>query len=687
MKKLQWTPFVPGVGANAQLILDKATGGTLNFILCAGWKSGNQIKTGQIFCQRKAHYLPSLTLHAKVHTIPRELAFIPNQGWKTDILADAQLKHVLQAVFQIRKDGGLQIKITAINNSKTPAHWVVNLFQAVNEPGKVVGIPQNFTISSTLKLYSSSPFKGGEHPDGLLADWGTTRDMKKYPDGLTPNFAPIDVAPLSKVEHYIFLGAKDQIPEPDIIFPKIPKNEEHFNHLATQLEITKIFPMVAEGKIYPEEIFTPCAHMDWPFIWDAGFTASGLAVTNPKLAEECIASYLPNYPNSAWKCAIGATEPTQIMAALELYQQTGNQDMIKRLYPGLLSLWKKAAGITTWDAFRTIELDSDKDGLISAPGGGSGIDDAPSQIYARAEGVDWARQENYWTVPIKANPTGKVIETESVNLTAFTILGAKILRLFNLDEELDNYIKLAESSLQKHCWNENTNHFHWVNGPNHEQTPYFDLSGLTPLFSNTWKDEAQKQVMLKELFEKYMTSKGLTTVWQEAPFYREGYWCGAIWIPFHWMFWKFLIGEGLFNEAKIMAERILRTWYKAYKKFPVNYEKFDLATGDGSGSLEFGALAAVLLNLYAAYNNRTTKYRCLGWNTIPEKWIVSPNLDKAELCVKSVTDTGLRIMLKPNSTYIVTINGNKNKLKSDRSGGLNITFPAGKVTILIQQSK
>jgi hypothetical protein len=44
-------------------------------------------------------------------------------------------------------------------------------------------------------------------------------------------------------------------------------------------------------------------------------------------------------------------------------------------------------------------------------------------------------------------------------------------------------------------------------------------------------------------------------------------------------------------------------------------------------------------------------------------------------------------MLKPNSTYFVTINGNKNKLKSDSSGGLNITFPAGKVTILIQQSK
>ena len=80
MKRMQWTPFVPGVGANAQLILDPATGGTLNFILCAGWKSGSRIKTGQIFCQRKAHYLPSLPLHAAVHTIPRELAYLPGKG-------------------------------------------------------------------------------------------------------------------------------------------------------------------------------------------------------------------------------------------------------------------------------------------------------------------------------------------------------------------------------------------------------------------------------------------------------------------------------------------------------------------------------------------------------------------------------------------------------------------------------
>lgn len=683
MKCMQWTPFVPGVGANAQLILDPATGGTLNFILCAGWKSGSRIKTGQIFCQRKAHYLPSLPLHAAVHTIPRELAYLPGKGWKTDILADASQKHVLEAVFQIRTDGGMQIKITAVNRSKRSSRWVINLFHAVNTPGKTAGVPADFKITDTFNMYSTVPFRGGEHPDGLLADWGTQRDMKNYPDGLTPRFAPVDVPPQSKVSGWIFLGTNDQTPEPEISFPEVPAGEEAFSHLAAQLEITRIFPMIAEGKVYPQEIFTPCAHMDWPFIWDAGFTACGLTVTDPELAEKCIASYLPDYPDSAWGCAIGATEPVQLMAALELFQQTGNREVLKKLYPGLHALWRKASGLDTWNALRTFELDADKDGLISAPGGGSGIDDAPSQIWARASGVDWARQENYWTTPIPANPTGKVIETESVNLTAFTILGAKILRLFEKNPEFDNYIKLAENSLQKYCWNSGTGHFHWVTGDSHEQTPYFDLSGLTPLFSRTWKDEEQYKRMLEELFDKYMTSRGLTTVWQQAPFYREGYWCGAIWIPFHWMFWKFLIGEGLFKEARIVAERIIRTWLGAYRKFPVNYEKFDLATGDGSGSMEFGALAAVLLNLYAAYHDRKTKYRCLGWNTVPEKWEVKPDLSGAELCVVSTTDTGLRIMLAPACRYKVTVNGKTEYLRSDRAGGLDIRFPAGKAEISI----
>ena len=686
MKDLLWQPFVPGAGANAQLVLDPERGGTADFILCAGWRSGSRIKTGQIFCQRKAHYLPSLQLHAGVHTIARELAYLPGRAWKTDILADAARRHVLEAVFFVRSDGNLQISVEAVNLSKKNALWRLDLFWGLNVPGKEAGLPDGFEITDSFGMFTAPPFKGGEHPDGLFADWGTLRDLKRYPDGLIPRFAEIAVPPQSRRHGWILIGRQvsSASPEKEPCFPEETGDGCAFRHLAAQLAVTRSYPMTIDGTVYPLEVFTPCAHMDWPFIWDAGFAAAGLAVTDPALSEKCIASYLPGYPGSAWSCALGAPVPTQIMAALELFQQTGDSGVMKRLYPGLRRLWRKAAGLETWNALHTFELDPDHDGLIAAPGGGSGLDDAPSQIWARGSGVDWARQENYWLKPIAVNPTGGVIDTESVNLTAFAVLGAKILRLFADEPEMEAYIAAAEHSLQTVCWNEETGHFHWVTGNGHDQTPYFDLSGLTPLFAGIWRDETQRDRLLTELFGKYMTRRGLTTVWPEAEFFRQGYWCGAVWIPFHWMFWKQLIGMGLFDKAEIMAGRIVGTWLRAYRKFPVNYEKFDLATGDGGGSLEFGGLAGVLLNLYAACRGNV-KYRGLGWNTLPERWDVSPALDAAEIVLRSVTDTGMRIMLLPETRYAVSVNGAKKRFVSDRSGGLNIAFPPGRAVISVRR--
>ncbi len=685
-KNGSWLPFVPGAGANAQLVLNAETGGTLDFFLCAGWHCGEQLKTGQIFCQREAHYLPSLQLHTAVHTIPRELDYLPGAGWKTDILADRAGKHYMEAVFQIRRDGGLQIFVNAVNKSKLPARWVLNLFSGRNLPGSETPLPAGFRITDTFGMISVPPFRGGEHPDGLLAAWGTQRDLKKYPEGLTPSFAEITLPPQSNKTGYIFLGAKSAGAEKTIVFPKPEIREKAFSHLAAQLNITRAYPVFSRGNTVPQAAFTPCAHMEWPFIWDAGFIACALAISNPELAQECIAQYLPGMPDSLWKCAMGAAVPTQIMAALELYQQTGNMKVWQKLYPGLRSLWRKAAGLEVWDALDEKILDSDGDGLITAPGGGSGLDDAPSQVWCRGYGVDWARQENYWSRPLEVNPSGGIIPCESVNLTAFTILGAKILHMFQQEEEYGAYIAKAEKALFDKCWNENTGHFHWVTGDEHSRIPYYDISGLTPLFSGTWQDDTHYERMLKELFTKYMTPKGLTTVWPEADFYRTGYWCGAIWIPLHWMFWKSLVGQGRFDEAEMTAERMINTWLGAYRKFPVNYEKFDLATGDGSGSMEFGGLGAVLLNLYAG-SRSGIPYRGLGWNTLPEKWQVAKNRKSARITLHSVTDTGARVMLKPDTAYRMNVNGEICSAVSNRYGWLNIKFPAGKAEILIEERR
>jgi hypothetical protein len=91
---------------------------------------------------------------------------------------------------------------------------------------------------------------------------------------------------------------------------------------------------------------------------------------------------------------------------------------LKALYPGLHRLWLAAAGYNDWLPLKR-NLDQDKDGLILAPGAGSGLDDAPSQAWCRGYSVTWARQEHYWIKPLAVNNTGKCLQPESVNMTLF----------------------------------------------------------------------------------------------------------------------------------------------------------------------------------------------------------------------------------------------------------------------------
>lgn len=671
-----WVPYVSGAGVNAQLVLDAESGGTLDMILCAGWRQGNQIKTGQIFCFRESCYLPSLSLHEKIHTIPRELDFLPGKGWKTDIIADCREQHKTEAVFQIRKDGGMQISVRCINRSSRPANWSLCLFYGRNQAGFRHALPAGFGFSDTFGMHESASFRGGEHPDGLLVAWGTTRTMNFYPEGLFPRFVGIEVPAGETVSGHIFIGqgAARMKPEPELVFPAPVCNEKAFNHLNAQLKITRTYPAVMGSRAVPAAMFTPCAHMDWPFLWDAGFTACGLSVTEPALAEECIRQYLPD--GEVWQVAMGAAVPTQVLAALELMQQTGDLSVMERLLPGLRSLWKKCAGLDTWNALSEMEMDADGDGLISAPGGGSGIDDAPSQVWVRASSVDWARQENYWLDPVAVNPENKLVEAESVNLTAFAVLAAKILRMFDGNPMYSSFIRKAEDSLHRRCRNKTTGHYHWVYGPEHRQIPHCDLSGLTVLFSESWQDDADRDELLRQLREKYLTARGLTTVWPGASFFRTGYWCGAIWIPFHWMFWKEFIGMGRFAEASEIAEKMVRTWLRAYRKAPFNYEKFELSDGSGSGSLEFGGLAGVLLNLYGAARNQL-QYRLLGWNTIPEKWEVSAGRDHAVIRLRSVTDCGAGVKLLPGKRWLGTVNGRTSVYRTGKDGNLYFSFAPG----------
>ena len=73
------------------------------------------------------------------------------------------------------------------------------------------------------------------------------------------------------------------------------------------------------------------------------------------------------------------------------------------------------------------------------------------------------------------------------------------------------------------------------------------LDGASPLFAGTCT-EPQKELLWQKLQspEHLWCACGLSTVDQSAPYYRrDGYWNGAVWMPYQWMFFKSALDAAL----------------------------------------------------------------------------------------------------------------------------------------------
>ena len=411
-----------------------------------------------------------------------------------------------------------------------------------------------------------------------------------------------------------------------------------------------------------------------------------------KKARNCIEQFIPFSKTTVYPNFHGSLSLVQVAAAWNLYQTTGDKEQIKALYPGLHEIFIYASGQRPWESGEN--LDETGDGLISPQGGGSGLDDAPSQVWTRGYGVDWARQNHYWDKPFEVNPAGKLIRIASVNMTAFALLSAKLLRQIctvleiNAPDMYQNFINKSEDSLQKFSWNLATGHFHWTVKNTGEQCPYYDLSGITPLFSASCNSPEQKKILIDNLLNVYLTQYGLTTVDQKAGFYRKGYWCGAVWLPFHWLFWKTLLGLGRLKGAEKIAMRVVENYNCNYQKLPVCYEKFDLESGQGCGDFSFGGLASIVLNLWAGYRKPGT-VSC-GFFLIPEEIRINDDLLNASLkltCLEKTDSTALLIVLQADKLYKITGNKQTQEVQSDKFGCLRFIVPVrpgGKINLSVR---
>lgn len=700
-QKWKWQPFTPKVRANAQAVINEKTGAALEIIFTAGVKIGKSVKHGEVFATHPGHHNYEMDHFIYSHVIVNEMEYDEDKNyWRFEILADTEQKNVISVEFIPCNERKILAKLTAVNKSDETVTWFPTFMASANNQCEKVAITDRQIVANDNRLafsfdsewHNTPPLTQSTRLNGILLKWGANH----FPKRQYINFSrKLTVTPGEVKTAWALIGdiEEDEVPErianlssKSSALPGIQDNDKlggMISHLANQLKFNRTYPPGVKYFGKPEAIFTPAASWDEEYLWDAGFVAAGLSVFAPEKAQNCIEQFIPFSKTTVYPNFHGSLSLVQVSAAWNLYQTTGDKEQLKALYPGLHEIFIYASGHKTW-AFGE-NLDETNDGLISPEAGGSGLDDAPSQIWSRGYGVDWARQNHYWDKPFEVNPTGKLIRTASVNMTAFALLSAKLLQQIctvlkiNTPAMYQNFIDKSEASLQKISWNKNSGHFHWTVKGSSEQCPYYDLSGITPLFSASYNSPAQKEILIDKLLNIYLTQYGLTTVDQKADFYRIGYWCGAIWLPFHWLFWKTLLGLGRLEDAEKVAMLVVENYGRNYEKLPVCYEKFDLESGQGCGDFSFSGLAGIVLNLWAGYRKPGT-VSC-GFFLTPEEIKISDNLLNASLklsCAEKTDSTAILIVLKANELYQISSNGQVQELQSDDFGCLRFTVPVHK---------
>jgi hypothetical protein len=694
---MKWQPFVPEARANAQFVLDENTGAAIDVMLCAGVKVGNSVKLGEIFATHPGHHDYEMDHYIYTHVVVSEQYYNEADScWRFKFFADAESRNTLQADFVQVADGQMQITLTAVNNSSEEAEWLVSLLASPNThcldsqiENKIIRCGElEFSFGFDVEWYNSPPLDNSVPLlPGMLLKWGK---HPCPPDRKYVNFfREWKINSGQSGQYYVLMGENakaHKCNDAELCMDKLLNSVEHdrlsdsVQHLANQTLLNRSYPPRVDFTGMPEPVYTPGASFDEEYFWDAGFIALGLVQFAPEKAFKCIAQHLPEQEFSLFPNSLGSKSLIQVAAAWELYQTQRDKRQLAELYPGLHELFLYCAGCKAWPG--GICFDKCGNGLLVPPGGGSGLDDAPSQVWTRGHGVGWARQNHYWAKPFPVNSTGKVVDAASVNMTAFALLSAKLLKQIcgvvgeQLPNVYDDYISRAEKSLQKLCWSEVTGHFHWTISSTGEQCPYYDLSGLTPLFSGSSASKDMQELMVGKLKECYLTEYGLTTVDPKADFYRVGYWNGAVWIPFHWMFWKSLLGMGRLDDAEAVAMNVVETYAANYKKLPVCYEKFDLETGSGCGDFSFSGLASIIINLWAGYRKPGTV--STGFFIIPETVNIAEDFSSMDMeftVNEKNGSTGILAVLKPQCCYNVTINENECSVQSDEYGCIRLQVP------------
>ena len=387
-----------------------------------------------------------------------------------------------------------------------------------------------------------------------------------------------------------------------------------------------VYPVYTRGSYIRHN--TPGRWWDCLYTWDSGFIGMGLSVFSIQRGFDCLNAYLtPPGDEQAAFIHHGSLVPTQFYLFAELLNKTRNVKLLESCYPRLLQYYRfytgQTGGSTTgnlhsgllrpWDYFYN----------------SGGWDDYPPQ-----KAVHEKRLEQVCAPVIT---------------TAHAVRCAKILSyaagLLNLNEDAEWLLEDAKrftQALQQYSWDETEGYFGYVlhdetknpcgilksaDGTNFNK----GLGGASPLIAGACT-ESQRTELWKKLQDpdRLWCGCGLSTVDQSASYYRkDGYWNGAVWMPYQWLFFKAALDDGKGDFAFQVADTALSLWQEECALSYHCFEHFMIESHRGAGWHQFGGLSAPVVQWFESYYRPGTV--TTGFNTFVRKAEFSQDLTCAEL--------------------------------------------------------
>lgn len=385
---------------------------------------------------------------------------------------------------------------------------------------------------------------------------------------------------------------------PASLLPEGEKYQLGQRLMRTTLLTNVVYPVYTRGQYIRHN--TPGRWWDCLYTWDSGMIGMGLATADLRRAYDCLNAYLtPEGDDEAAFIFHGSLVPTQFYLFGELLNRTGSLELVKDCYPRLMQYYRfytgQAGGSTTANL-------------------GSGLLRPWDYFYNSGGWDDYPPQKGLHAQRLEANCTPVVTTSHAIRCARLLAYTAGLL-----GKEEDKAQLLADAggftqALQEYAWDPQAGYFSYLlhdeqGKPQdffrHESGENYNmgLDGASPLFAGACTPD-QQQLLWQRLADpdRLWCPCGLSTVDQSAPYYsKEGYWNGAVWMPYQWFFFKAALDAGRGEFAWRIADTALELWRKETERSYHCFEHFMIQSGRGAGWHQFGGLSAPVTQWFANY--------------------------------------------------------------------------------------